>query len=143
MSEQDNVQTVQQVYAAWQRGDIPAVLDAFTDDIAWLMPGPSEIVPHAGTYRGREQMAQYFAVLSETLEFEQYELAEFVAQGEKVVVLGRSRGRARATGNSFADNYAHYFELRGGKIARMRYYSDTAAIVAALTMPARAGGAAT
>lgn len=80
------------------------------------------------------QMAEYFSVLAETLEFEQYELEQVIAQGDQVVVLGRSQVRARSTGHSFTDAFAHWFELRGGKIARMRYYDDTAAVVAALTM---------
>ena len=135
MAEQENIQVVQQAYAAWQRGDIRAVLDTFTDDVDWLVPGPTDIIPHAGQWRGHERMAEYFSLLDQTLEFEQYELEQFVAQGDSVVVRGRSRVRARPTGHRYEDAFAHWFELRGGKIARMRYYDDTAAAVAALTMP--------
>ena len=141
MSEQDNVTTVKTAYAAWRRGDIPAVLDALTEDVEWALPGPPEVMPYAGTWRGKAEMQRYFTVLSETLEFEQYELESVIAQGDQVVVVGRSRVRAKPTGRAFNDHYAHWFEFRGGKAARMRYYTDTAAAVAALGAarePARA-----
>ena len=133
MSEQDNVATVNAAYAAWRRGDIPAVLDALAEDVEWVVPGPSEVMPYAGTWRGKAQMQRYFTVLSETVEFEQYELESVVAQGDQVVVVGRSRVLAKQTGRAFDDHFAHWFEFRGGKAARMRYYTDTAAAVAALS----------
>jgi ketosteroid isomerase-like protein len=133
MSEHDNVATVRAAYAAWRRGDIPAVLDALTEDVEWEMPGPPEIVPYAGLWRGQAAMTRYFAVLSETVEFEEYELESIVAQGDQVVVVGRSRVLAKQTGRAFDDHFAHWFEFRGGKAARMRYYTDTAAAVAALS----------
>jgi ketosteroid isomerase-like protein len=44
MSEQ-NVEFVKGVYAAFDRGDVPAVLGAFADDIEWFeaegMPSPA------------------------------------------------------------------------------------------------------
>ncbi len=35
MSDQTNVDVVQQAYVAFGRGDIPAVLSFLTDDIEW------------------------------------------------------------------------------------------------------------
>lgn len=47
MSEQQNIQTVKDAYAAFERGDVPAILAMLTDDVGWEMPGPAEI-PYAG-----------------------------------------------------------------------------------------------
>ena len=48
MSEQTNVEVVHQAYAAFGRGDIPAVLSALTDDVEWTLQGPP-VIPWAGT----------------------------------------------------------------------------------------------
>jgi ketosteroid isomerase-like protein len=40
MSEQQNLRLVQQFYAAFERGDIAGVLNAFADDGALFIPGP-------------------------------------------------------------------------------------------------------
>ncbi len=33
MTEQENVQLIQELYAAFGRGDVPAILDQLTDDV--------------------------------------------------------------------------------------------------------------
>jgi hypothetical protein len=130
MNEQQNLQTVQQTCAAFVRGDIQAILGNVAPDVEWVFPGPKQ-VPFAGTFRGPEQVAQLFALVGENLEFEQYEPREFIAQGDKVVVLGQDRYRVRSTGGSAGGEWVAAFTLRDGKIARHHYYCDTAALEAA------------
>jgi ketosteroid isomerase-like protein len=77
---QTNVAVVQQAYEAFGRGDIPAVLDSLTDDVEWTMQGPS-VIPFSGTFRGREGIAEFFGLLGDTIEFEQFEPRNFVGQG--------------------------------------------------------------
>jgi hypothetical protein len=67
MTEQENVQLVHELYAAFGRGDVPAILDQLTDDVVWYDPGAPE-VPHAGRYRGREGVGSLFARTEETLQ---------------------------------------------------------------------------
>jgi ketosteroid isomerase-like protein len=140
MSEQDNIATVRAAYAAWQRGDIPSVLNACTNDVEWVVPGPSDVIPYAGVWRGTEQLKRYFDVLSDTVDFEEYVLEEVIAQGEQVVVVGRSRVVAKSTGYGFADDWAHWFEFRRGQVARMRYYTNTAGVSVVNSLAQVVGG---
>ena len=78
---------------------IPALLDLLTDDVEWTLQGPS-VIPFAGTRHGHEGVAEFFSVLGETLEFEQFEPREFVAQGDTVVVVGIERSVSKATGRT-------------------------------------------
>jgi uncharacterized protein len=130
MNEQENVQIVQQVYADFGRGHIPAVLNALADDVEWFIPGPADI-PFAGMRRGREEVAQFFAALDAAIEFEQFGAQDFVVQGNTVVAIGQDRRRARATGQLIVNHWAMVWELRDGKVTRFRAYEDTAAMVAA------------
>jgi uncharacterized protein len=86
MSEQANIQTAQNGYAAFGRGDIPAILELLSDDIEWVDPGPSE-VPTAGTHQGKEAVLAWFVTLGENLDFQVFEPREFIAQGDKVVSI--------------------------------------------------------
>lgn len=129
MSEQDNIQIVKEAYAAFKRGDIPAVLDKLSDDVVWFLPGPADILPVAGERRGREQVGQFFSALDENQEARQFEPQEFVAQGEKVVVLGQYRWLVKNTGREFASDWAHVFTVRDGKVVGFREYYDTFACV--------------
>lgn len=129
--DRTNVDVVQQVYAAFGRGDIPALLDLLTDDVEWTLQGPS-VIPWAGTRHGRDKVAtEFFSVLGETLKFEQFEPREFVAQGDTVVVLGYERCIVKPTNRTFEQEWAHVYTLRNGKIAKGRFIEDTAAQVVA------------
>jgi uncharacterized protein len=85
MSEQQNVQIVNDAYAAFGRGDIQGLLALFAEDIEWIIPGEW---PLAGTYRGRAGVAGLFQKVSEMLEISFLETREFVAQGDRVLVVG-------------------------------------------------------
>jgi uncharacterized protein len=128
----ENVRTVRRLYACFfGQGDIPGALRLLTDDVEWWVAGPGEILPWAGTRRGREQMGRFLAAFPETLEIQAFEPGEFVAKGETVVVLGWERARVKPTGRLCETEWVMVFTLRDGKIARFRQYHDTAAWVAA------------
>ena len=125
-SDTINTAVVQQVYAAFGQGDIPALLGLLTDDVEWSLPGPT-VIPWSGTRHGHEGVVEFFSLIGETLEFERFEPREFVAQGDTVVVLGYERSLVKPTGRMFEQEWAHVFTLRDGKIARGRFIEDTAA----------------
>ena len=112
------------------RGDIPAYLDLLTDDVEWTLQGPS-VIPFAGTRRGREGVVEFFSLLGETVEFQQFEPREFVAQGDTVAVVGYERNLIKPTGRTFEQEWVHVYTLRDGKIAKHRAFEDTAAYVGA------------
>lgn len=125
MSEQQNVQTIKDAYAAFQRGDVAAILALLTDDVKWELPGPAEI-PYAGSRHGRNGAAEFFQRLGEADEVQVFEPRRFLADGNLVVVFGRYEARVRATGKTAASDWVHVFEFRDGKVASWREYYDSA-----------------
>ncbi len=130
MSEQANTRIVQDIYQAYLRKDIPAVLAKMGDDIVFQVPGP-EGIAMAGTYRGRQGMREFFDKLAEELEFTSFEPREFVAERDRVIALGHYRGIVRRTGNSFAADWAMAWTIRDGKAVRFQEYTDTEAVAGA------------
>jgi ketosteroid isomerase-like protein len=131
MSAEENVQTAKEGYAAFGRGDVPAILELLTDDIEWIEPGPADVLPAAGTYRGKEEVAGFFATLGETTEFHKFEPHEFIAQGDHLVVLIHFESTVKRTGRKVTGHEAQVWTFKGGKLARFEAFSDTAAGVAA------------
>jgi ketosteroid isomerase-like protein len=125
MSEQANLKTVKDAYAAFSRGDIEAVIDACTDDVVWEAPGTKE-VPQAGLFNGKSGVADFFRILMDTEEPQFLETEAFFANGDRVVVLGHYSARVKATGRTAQTDFAHSFVLRNGKVAKYRQYYDTA-----------------
>jgi ketosteroid isomerase-like protein len=131
MSEQENVRTIEELYAAFGRRDLAFILNTLAVDVDWQHPRPGDI-PWGGKRRGREEVAQFFAAIGEHLEVEQFSPEQFVARGDQVIVFGHERMRARPTGRVYEDDWVHAFRLHSGKIVGFREYADTAAIVEAL-----------
>jgi ketosteroid isomerase-like protein len=131
MNEQENIQIVQEAFAAFGRGDVPGLLAMLTEDVTWDHP-QSGAIPWAGARRGREQVTGFFQSLVGAVDVIAFEPRQFVAQGDTVVVLGAERMRAKATGREYAVEWAITFTLRDNRIAAFREYTDTAAIVEAL-----------
>ena len=137
MSENENVKIVQDAYAAFGRGDIPALLESLTENVEWQVPG-EEVIPQAGTYHGHDGVARFFENLAQHTEFLAFEPREFVAQGDRVIALGWYRGKATATGRTFESQWAMSFLLRDGKVLSFQEFSDTSTIGKALAASAAA-----
>ncbi len=130
MSEQDNRRVVQSVYEAFGRGDAAAILAVCAEDVNWDFP-PSEVVPYFGRRRGHQGVVEFLTRIGGAVEFEEFEVRELVPAGDRVVALGRERGRVRATGKTFENEWAMLYTLRDGKIVELRSYEDTAAVAGA------------
>jgi uncharacterized protein len=139
MSLEQNTTLARDAYAAFQRGDIAALLNLLTEDVSWFLPGPKEVVPFLGLRRGRDQVKQFFSSLADSQEPEQFEPSQFIAQGDQVVSLGHYRWRVKSTGRKFEADFAHVFTIRNGKISGFHEYADTQACVNAYTAGKAAG----
>ena len=134
ISVQENVQIVKDAYAAFGRGDIQGLLALFAEDIEWIIPG--EGWPLAGTYRGHAGVAGLFQKVSEMLEISFLETREFVAQGDRVLVVGFSGGRVKGTNRTYEHHEVIAFTVRNGKVTNVREYIDTLALARAFEMAA-------
>jgi ketosteroid isomerase-like protein len=131
MSEQQNVQLVQQAYDAFSKADIKGVLKTLADNVDWFVPGSPEIIPFAGRRDGPQEVAEFFSALAAAQTAERFEPSDFIASEDKVVVLGIQRWRVNSTGVTYEDEWAHVFTIENGRITKFKEYHDTAAEAAA------------
>jgi len=73
---------------------------------------------------------------SETMETSFPEPLEFVAQGDRVLVVGFSTGKVKATNRTFEDHFVIAITVRNGKLTNIREYIDTLALARASEMDA-------
>ena len=128
MSEQQNVSVVQQAYAAFGRGDLDGLIALLDPQVSWRTPGPPDL-PTAGVRRGANAVRDFFGILLNTFEITNFEPTDFLTQGDKVVVLGTSRERVKATGNVVDFRWVHVFTVRNGRIAGFEEPADVSALV--------------
>lgn len=133
MSEQENVQIAKDTFAAIGRGDLQGLLALFAEGIEWIIPGEW---PLAGTHRGHAGVADLFQKAFEMVELSFSEPREFVAQGDRVLVVGFAKGRVKATNRTFEDHWVFAFTVRNGKVTNIREYIDTLALARGFEMAA-------
>lgn len=138
MSTEESIQVVKNGYAAFGRGDIAGLLELLTEDVEWNSPGPG--LPLSGTYVGRAGVANFFQKLAAEAEILDFQPREFVADGDRVLVLGSERGKVRATNRAFELEWVMSFTIRDNKIAIFREYTDTKALADAYAAAATAAG---
>jgi ketosteroid isomerase-like protein len=140
MPEPQNVDVVQEAYAAFGRGDIPGLLSLLDADIPWVTPGPSDL-PTAGRRRGHAAVGEFFTTLVTMADITRFEPQDFIAQGDKVVVLGEETAVIKATGATLENRWVHIFTVSGGKIVAFEEVFDATPIVSELrSAAARLGG---
>ena len=129
MDRQQNLELVQRGYEAFGRGDLDGLLALLDESVEWRSPGPADL-PTAGTRRGKQQVAEFFRALGEVLDMQRFEPQTFLADGDRVIVLGDDTARIKATGKVLDSRWAHTFTVKNGKIIGFEEYFDTAAMVA-------------
>jgi hypothetical protein len=116
---------IRSVYEAFGRGDVPAILGMLADDVDWYDPGPPEVT-HAGRYRGRDDVGRFFSKVGESLDIEAFQQTEFIAKGDRVIVLGSIRAKVKRTGLVYDSEFAMSWTLRDGRVTKWQVYEDTA-----------------
>src|SRR5271165_1086453 len=122
---QDKVEVARRAVDAYNRRDVEGFFaELGTTDFEWY-PAITRALDGGG-YRGREGVERFAADTSENWEELQNTAAEFRDLGDRVLVLGRMKGRGRGSGAPVDQPYAGIFDFRGERIWRYRVYLDRA-----------------
>jgi ketosteroid isomerase-like protein len=120
-----SVEIIRSLYDAFARGDVGAVLGVFDDAVHWQEAEGYRLAA-GNPYVGPQAVAAgVFQPLVTDVEGFTVTPGRFVDGGDTVVVEGRYRGRVTATGTQLDAQFAHVWDLRGGKVVRFQQYTDT------------------
>jgi hypothetical protein len=121
-----NVQTVQQIYAAFGQGDIPAILGHLAEDIDWEYGIQEAGVPWLKPGKGRAAVPAFFESLA-ALEFHRFQPKTLLESGDVVVALIDLAVTVKATGRHVQEeDEVHIWRFDGnGKVVRFCHRVDT------------------
>jgi uncharacterized protein len=128
MSENDNIQRLQELYAAFGRGDINMILGNVTEDVDWGTETTATEVPWYPIRKGRSGVGDFFATLDREVEFTNFAPSHFAGAGDRVYVHVDLAYKFKKNGAAASSGSIHEFTFRGGDIARFRAFEDTAAV---------------
>jgi uncharacterized protein len=127
-----NVPTIQAVYEAFGRGDIPAILEHIADDVSWETWEVDNAAQEAGVpwmlpRQGRTGVMDFFQAIADGLEFHSFEPRNLLEGGNQVAATIAFDATAKATGERFQDEEIHLWTFdEAGKVSAFRHYMDTA-----------------
>ena len=130
-----NLAVVKQLHASTPYGQNLLHSPALADGAEWWAAGSRDRLPWAGSWRGRDGIAQFFAVLNRLMDYERFDAEEYIADGNSVAAIVAAAGHAIATGKPFESHIVRVYTFRDGKIVRVRNFYDTAAYERALAAP--------
>jgi ketosteroid isomerase-like protein len=116
-----NKELIEQLYASFGKGDIPAVLESVDDSVQWSVP---LTLPQGGEFKGKDGVLEFFQGLGGKWDPLSVEV-EAVNDLGKDTVVGVVHGTGSLAGGGPAEyGAAHVFTVRDGKITRFREYAD-------------------
>ena len=126
MTESANKQIVRDFYASAARGDLDASFALVADDVVWNNIGSTRF---SGSYRGKQTLIEnllgpLFGALKNGIAMR---VDDLIAEGDLVAVLATGSAETHA-GVPYNNSYCQVFRIRGGLIAEVREYMDTALV---------------
>lgn len=134
-SPRENVALLREAYRLWndtKAGSVDHWMAIMADQVDFrsLAQGGGGL-KFSRDRSSKEEVGGYFRDMCDTWEMIHYTPDEFIAEGDRVAVLGRCGWKHRATGRSMETPKADFFRFRDGKIISFREFFDTAAAFAA------------
>jgi ketosteroid isomerase-like protein len=131
----NHIELLRHAYQQWndtRGGSVQTWLELFADDITIRsLGGNAAALGFAKGRHGKADAERYFAEMFAAWEMVYFTPEEFIAEGERVVVVSRVAFKCRATGKVAESPKADIFHFREGKIVEVIEFFDTAAALAA------------
>lgn len=134
-----NLTTVQSIYEAFGKGDVPAILNVLADDVDWeawadnsaVKAGVPTMVPR----RGKAEVVKFFETAGQ-MEITDLQILNMMEGGNEVAVEFVLEANLPAWGGGhYRDEEIHLWTFNAeGKVTRLRHYIDTAKHIAAFNL---------
>lgn len=122
----NHIETVQKIYEAFGKGDIPTILGHLSEDVDWEYGASTPDVPWLVQRRGRDQAAGFFQSLA-AIDIHMFTPNAMFASGNIVVTLLDLDATVRATGSRVVEeDEVHIWHFNNqGQVSRFRHRADT------------------
>jgi glutathione S-transferase len=114
-----DIAAVKETYAAINRNDVPAAVNAFDPQVEWIEPPD---FPTPGTYRGHAEVMAHISRGRNTWAEGGCDLERFIVAGDKIVAFVRARVRLKDHTEWIDGPFADVHTFRDGKVIQVRSF---------------------
>lgn len=134
MSIDQNIAILKEAYQAWNdngENSFERWMGMLADDIQWgSIADGATCVAFTRACQCKNDVRRYFQELASDWEMLHYTTSEFIAQGDRVVMIGHCGWRNRKTGKVVETPKADIIRIRDSKIVEFYEFYDTAKVIA-------------
>lgn len=126
---EENVQMIREVEAAFNRGDLDAMLSHLARDAEWEI---AESNPSARTLHGHDEIRPYLEDWRDTVQGLYYEATQYLDAGDSVVQIGTMTSRVGDGAAQLTVPLAFVTHFKDGLAVRTEEYLDPEDAIAAV-----------
>jgi ketosteroid isomerase-like protein len=121
---QENVEAFERGLEAGNRGDVDTLLEVLDPDVAWHSALHALLGGETTVYRGHDGIREMLRDLYDAFDEIRIEISEIRDLGDRVVAIGRTRARGKASGAEVNTLIGFVTDFRNGKAISVRGYLD-------------------
>ena len=130
----NHLATINSIYEAFGKGDIPTILTYLSDDVQWEQWADNSSqnagVPWMQARKGKDGAAEFFRIIG-GLNIREFRILSIMGNDKQVAVEFIIEATVPATDGHFRDEEMHLWTFdEQGKVIRLRHYTDTAKHIA-------------
>jgi ketosteroid isomerase-like protein len=119
-----NVNQVMNLYEAFARKDINAILNFISEDVEWGEP-ENPYNPAGGTRKGHSGFLEWLNIGKNAEDILMLEPKRFLTDNDSVAVIGYMKCLAKATGKVYESDFVHWAVIKNNKIVKFQEFFDT------------------
>ena len=116
---------VQEVQAAFRRGDYARMAELYSDDVDWLFHAPPAVFPEVGHRHGKVAVFQSLQALNAHYRFDKHVTEWLIAEGDRCASIADVTLVQRATGRTIRCRVAAFHRVRDGRVVEYRGFMDS------------------
>ena len=115
-------QVIQDMFAAFERGDMQTIVNTLAEDVDWVVVGDPEIMPWSGRYKGRQDVLKLMSNNAGATRDLKITPRWMVAEGDKVLMLINEKATVSPTGKAYDVDSLRVYTVRNGQIVAFENY---------------------
>jgi len=118
------IETVQRLYQAFGRKDIPAILQMLSEDVTWGEPS-NPFNPSGGTRHGHAGFLEWVDIGRQSEDILELLPTKFLVDHDSVAVVGHTKVLVKSTGKVYETDFVHLFTFHAAKVIKFQEFFDT------------------
>lgn len=116
---------VDEIYAAFGRGDVPGILERLAEDVEWEHDAIDHGIALLTPRRGRREVVKFFEALG-AIDITRFDVVNLLEGGDQVCAVVRVAHKHKVTEKIFSDLELHLWSFNDrGQIAGFRHVVDS------------------